>query len=155
VHIDSITTLQRREIQAPLVALLIREMIAEIGYDSAIKIASAAIQKDAVQSGRSLAEAYGGESLPELLRAIQEVWASGGALELAVLEASAERLSFDVTRCRYAELYERLGVKDLGGCLSCGRDAALIQAFNPRMRLERTRTIMQGDPVCDFRITLA
>jgi hypothetical protein len=150
----SIRTLQRREIQAPLVVLLIREMAAEIGLERALQIASAAIQKDATQAGQKLAETYGGESLHELLRAIQEVWASENALELTVLEDSDQRLAFNVTRCRYAELYERMGVKEFGGCLSCGRDAALIQSFNPRMKLERTQTIMQGSPVCDFRITM-
>jgi hypothetical protein len=35
--------------------------------------------------------------------------------------------------------------------LSCNRDAALIDGFNPAVTLTRTQTIMQGASCCDFR----
>jgi hypothetical protein len=101
-----------------------------------------------------MAEQYGGNSFKELIRMVSEVWAEEGALEFTVLEETSQTLRFDVTRCQYAELYERLGVKEFGDCLSCNRDASLIRAFNPRMQLLRTQTIMQGASSCDFRITL-
>jgi L-2-amino-thiazoline-4-carboxylic acid hydrolase len=56
-----------------------------------------------------------------------------------------------VTRCRYAEMYRALGIPELGEVLSCQRDAALIEGFNPGVTLERTHTIMQGAATCDFR----
>jgi len=37
--------------------------------------------------------------------------------------------------------------------LSCGRDFELISGFNPKMRLTRTKTIMEGCDCCDFRIS--
>jgi hypothetical protein len=45
-------------------------------------------------------------------------------------------------------------MKDLGAILSCGRDGALGDGFNPRMRLVRTQTIMEGAGHCDFRYTM-
>jgi hypothetical protein len=72
-----------------------------------------------------------------------------------VLEQSPERLSFNVTRCRYAEMYRALGLADLGASLSCQRDFALAQGFNPAIELTRTQTIMGGAPFCDFRFRLA
>ena len=68
-------------------------------------------------------------------------------------EQSDDRLSFDVTRCRYAELYRALGIPELGAVLSCNRDAALIDGFNPAVTFVRTQTIMEGAPCCDFRYT--
>ena len=61
---------------------------------------------------------------------------------------------FDVARCRLAELYEGLGVKDLGYFLSCCRDETFIAGFNPSIELARKQTIMQGAPVCGFRFAL-
>ncbi len=61
---------------------------------------------------------------------------------------------FDVTRCRYAELYEKAEMKELGFCLSCCRDELFTKGFNPRMKLLRTQTIMQGSSLCDFRFIL-
>ncbi len=52
-------------------------------------------------------------------------------------------------------MYRALGLSDLGGSLSCQRDYALAQGFNPAIELTRTQTIMEGAPFCDFRFRLA
>src|SRR4030043_161039 len=150
----TMSTLKRREIQSPIIACLIRELIREIGHDRAMEIASAAIQRDAIDAGKIMAEKFGGNSMKELIRFIKEGGAEENALEFTILEETNLILRFDVTRCRYAEMYDRLGIKELGYCLSCNRDAPLINSFNPRMKLSRTQTIMQGATKCDFRIII-
>jgi hypothetical protein len=149
-----ISTLKRREIQSPLLACVLDGFIGEVGYEKAMQVASAAIQKDAAQAGKMMTEKFGGNSIKEMIRMVREVWAEEGALEVTILEETNQTLSFVVTRCQYAELYDRLGVKEYGYCFSCNRDAALICGFNPRMQLSRTQTIMQGATSCDFRITI-
>ena len=52
-------------------------------------------------------------------------------------------------------MYRALGLADLGASLSCQRDYALAQGFNPDIELTRTQTIMEGAPLCDFRFRLA
>ncbi len=145
-----ITHLERREIQAPLAASLIRAYAEELGYEKAVAIASEAIQADAESAGAKAAEAYGGNGLRELARYIREVWTMDNALSINVLEYSETRLRFDVTRCRYAELYDKLGIKEFGVCLSCGRDEPFARGFNPHIHMKRTHTIMEGNRVCDF-----
>jgi hypothetical protein len=71
------------------------------------------------------------------------------------LEETDRNLSFNVTRCGYAELYQNMGILEFGYCLSCSRDEPFIQGFNSQIRLFRTQTIMQGAPYCDFRYVLA
>lgn len=150
----SISNLERREIQASFFACLIRAYTNVLGYDKALEVASSAIKEDAMQTGRSMAGKYGGNTLSDLLHIIREVWAEEDALEFDILENTSQALNFNVTRCRYAELYDRLGLKEYGYCLSCNRDEALIPAFNPGMKLFRTQTIMQGANICDFRISM-
>jgi hypothetical protein len=149
-----ISTLKRRELQAPLISELIRGFAAELGYEKAMQIAGKVVEQDAIRSGKVMAEKYDGNGIQELLRVLTEGWAEDDALEYTVLEQTDRVLNFDVTRCRYAELYGKLGVKEFGSCLSCSQDPAFIKAFNPRMNLVRTQTIMQGDSTCDFRISL-
>lgn len=144
--------LVQREIQMPLLASMLKDFIDAIGYDKAMAIATQTIQKDGAKAGRAMAEKYGGNGISDLLRVIEEVWAREKALEFEVLEKTEIRLRFNVTRCRYAELYDRLGIKEFGYCFSCNRDVPLIRAFNSRLKLLRTRTIMEGDPICDFLI---
>jgi hypothetical protein len=44
-----------------------------------------------------------------------------------------------------------LGIPELGTSLSCARDFALINGFNPNITLKRTKTLMEGADCCDFR----
>ena len=95
-----------------------------------------------------------GEQTLEAFARSLDRWRENGALEIEVLEQTPEKLSFNVTRCRYAEMYRALGLADLGASLSCQRDYALVQGFNPDIHLDRTQTIMEGAPHCDFRFRL-
>jgi hypothetical protein len=149
-----ISNLERREIQSPLIARLLAGFINEAGYEKTIQVASTAIQNDATEAGKIMAEKYGGNTIEILHRIVNEVWAEENALEFSILEETDEKLSFNVTHCRYVELYERLGIKEFGFCLSCNRDASLINGFNSHMKLNRSQTIMEGAEFCDFRIIM-
>jgi len=149
-----ISHLQRREIQAPIAACLIRGFARVMGRDKAKEVATAAVQADAMMAGKIMAEKYGGNSIKELGRIVREVWAEDDAMAIHILDETERSLSFDVTRCRYAELYEKAGMKELGFCLSCCRDEPFMKGFNPRMKLLRSQTIMQGSSLCDFRFVL-
>jgi hypothetical protein len=149
-----VSLFERRAIQAPIAACLIRAYAAAIGAEEALRVATDAIQADAKSSGTAVARALGGNGMEELARVAREMWAGDGALELSFIREDPRELRFDVTRCRFAELYDELGIKDLGYCLSCCRDETFIAGFNPSITLTRTRTIMEGAPVCDFCFTL-
>jgi len=149
-----VSHLQRREIQAPIAACLIRGFAKVMGHDKALEVATAAVQADAMMAGKMMTEKYGGNSIKVLGRVVREVWAEDDAMTIHILEETEQNLSFDVTRCRYAELYEKANMKELGSCLSCGRDEPFTKGFNPRMKLLRSQTIMQGSSRCDFRFVL-
>ena len=149
-----ITHLQRREIQAPIAACLIRGFANVMGQDRALEVATAAVQADAMMAGKIMAEKYGGNTMKELARIVREVWAEDDAMTIHILEETGQNLSFDVTRCRYAELYEKAEMQELGYFLSCCRDEPFTRGFNPQMKLLRSQTIMQGASLCDFRFVL-
>jgi hypothetical protein len=85
---------------------------------------------------------------------VREVLSKDDAMTMKFLEETDRNLSFNVTRCGYAELYQNLGILEFGYCLSCSRDEPFIQGFSPMFRLFRSQTIMQGAPYCDFRYVL-
>jgi hypothetical protein len=147
-----LTLLQQREIEARVLGPLIRAFAAELGEVHALGVVRGVITELARQAGADLAGALGEATLAAFARGLDR-WKEGGALEIDVLEQSPERLSFNVTRCRYAEMYRALGLADLGSSLSCQRDFALIEGFNPSITLTRTQTIMGGAPFCDFRFS--
>ncbi len=145
-----LTLLQRREIEAKIVAPLVRATIEEIGRDRALELLRRVISDLARESGAAMAREFADASLVAFAAGLDR-WKEGGALEIETLAQAPERLDFNVTRCRYAEMYRALGLADLGGSLSCQRDFALIEGFNPDVELTRTQTIMEGAPFCDFR----
>ncbi len=146
----ALTLLQRREIEAKVVGPLIRGFAAELGTEKALEVVRKVIAGLAHDAGAELAARLGEASL-EAFASCLDRWSEGGALEIDVLEATPERLDFNVTRCRYAEMYRALGLADLGSSLSCLRDFALIEGFNPDIELTRTQTLMEGASHCDFR----
>lgn len=147
----AITHLERRRIEAGVLIPMLRAFQAAIGRDRANEIARDVIVGLARQDGERWSAQYGND-LPALQR-VAEMWAAGGSLEIEKVGATAERLDFNVTRCRYAEYFQDLGLPELGALFHCSRDFAMAEGFNPGLKLQRTQTLMQGASHCDFRFT--
>jgi hypothetical protein len=75
-------------------------------------------------------------------------------MEMEVKEQTETSYVFNVTRCKYAEMYRDMGLGEIGHLLSCQRDATFCEGYDKRLRLKRTQTIMQGAHHCDFHYTL-
>ena len=152
-ELNEIGVLRRREVEARIVGPLFEAFAREIGRERAVQIARDVIVGIAQAQGREVARAQGRDDLAAFAAAL-EPWTRSGALQTEVLRQTEREYHFNVTRCRYAELYRALGVPELGAVLSCNRDFAMGAGFNPRLRLSRTQTIMEGASHCDFRYTL-
>ena len=151
-NLNEIGVLKRREIEARILMPVLEALGAQYGHAQVFETARQVIIDVARAQGKELAQRVGGDSLGHFAGALED-WKKGDAYRMDVLEQTDEKLSFNVTRCRYAEMYRALGIPELGEVLSCQRDAALIEGFNPDVTLTRTQTIMQGAPCCDFRYT--
>ena len=145
-----IGVLNRREVEARILAPMIDALGERFGREEVLEIIKDSIIKIAKEQGYDLAQAMGGCSNREF-QASLEFWKKDGALEIEILNDQEGHLDFNVTRCRYAEMYRALGIPELGSMLSCNRDYALIEGFNQAVQLQRTQTIMQGASYCDFR----
>ncbi len=148
--LNEIGVLKRREIEARIVAPLIEALGERFGREEVIEVAREVIVKLAMQQGADLAATMGGNSMSDFVEA-QSNWTKGNALEVEVLAQNDEQFDFNVTRCRYAEMYRVLGIPELGAVMSCNRDFMLMKGFNPDIELTRTQTIMDGAGYCDFR----
>lgn len=144
------TLLQQREIEARVLGPLIRGFERAIGREQTIAVVREVISALARDAGAEMARLFGEASLTAFAGCLER-WREDGSLEIEILRQDEEHLEFNVTRCRYAEMYHRLGLADLGSSLSCQRDFALVRGFNPEIHLTRTQTLMQGATHCDFR----
>lgn len=152
VELNEIGVLKRREIEARLLAPIVDALGQKFGRQEVLEVVRNVITGIARRQGRELAISLGRNDLQTYGKSV-EPWNRSGALQLRILDQNEDVLNFDVTECRYAELYRGLGIEELGSILSCGRDATFIEGFNQEIVLERKHTILQGSPACDFRFS--
>lgn len=148
-YMNAVGLLNRREIEARILAPLLHALALEFDPERVWEIARKVILDAAHQQGLQLAHSVDKNDLEHFAQ-FQETWKKDNAIQTEVLELSGKRFSFNVFRCRYAEMYQHLGVPELGKMLSCDRDFALIEGYNPNIQLTRTQTIMEGADLCDF-----
>jgi predicted ArsR family transcriptional regulator len=148
-YMNAVGLLNRREIEARLLAPLITALSAEFGRERVWEIVSRVVEEIAKKQGAQLASTLESNDLQQFAMTT-DTWKKDNAIQTEVLEQTRRKFSFNVYRCRYAEMYTHLGIPELGKTLSCDRDYALIEGFNPDITLTRTQTIMEGADICDF-----
>lgn len=145
-----IGVLARRETEARVLVPVIEALAEAFGRDAVVAIVRETIIGIAREQGADLARHMGGNGAAAFLESMK-YWRQDNALEIDVVAQDDSRLEFNVTRCRYAEMYRAMGIPELGALLSCNRDFALMEGFNADAKLTRTQTLLGGASHCDFR----
>jgi hypothetical protein len=140
--------LQQREIEMRVLGPVIRAFAAEFEKEKTYDLVRRTMQE--ISRGLGKEKSLGGGGLENLKSKCISKWNDGGALEVSIREDSDTILAFDVTRCDFADLYRELGFGDIGTLISCDRDAAFLDGFDPELELVRQKTLMEGEDLCDF-----
>lgn len=148
--LNEIGVLKRREIEARILGPFVEALADEFERERVLEILRDTIVNIARKQGAERAVAMGDNSLEAFANSTGD-WRKGNALEIEILEQNEDRYDFNVTRCRYAEMYRSLGMGELGAVLSCNRDYSLVEGFNGDIELVREQTIMKGASCCTFR----
>ena len=148
---EVIPLLARRRAEAVVLGHVYDVVTAKFGAEVAASVVAQAVEAAARQAGQAFArEAPRGPSL-EHFAGVVEIWRQQDSLEVRDLQRSQTDLRFEVTRCRYAELYADLGLpQELRYTLSCRRDAAFAAGYSPALALERSPTLAEGSSGCRF-----
>ena len=143
--------IERRRIEAELLKEVYETLRTELGMEPAKRLIAESVRRSAIAQARDFAATEpGGTSLQSFMD-IQKHWTASGALEIEVVRKAPDAFDFNVTRCRYAEMYREMGLAEIGPLLSCQRDGAFCEGYDPKLTMERTQTIMGGASHCDFR----
>jgi imidazole glycerol phosphate synthase subunit HisF len=147
---QQLAMLERRRIEAAILKHVYDTLQASHGKDVAQRTLATAVRAAAMAQAREMAEKVNGKTSMQTFIDRQELWTRGGALERDVIEQNEGRYRFNVTRCKYAEMYRDMGLGEIGHLLSCQRDGTFCEGYDKRLKLKRTQTIMQGASHCDF-----
>jgi hypothetical protein len=78
------------------------------------------------------------------------------ALTHEVVQDTGDVFELRVTECINATCFNDEGLGgEIGHACVCNMDYAWPTAFNPRFRMERTKTLMRGDDCCNHRYLVA
>lgn len=143
--------LERRRIEAEILKPVYEEMAARLGDTVAQEILGSAITKAALAAASAFAASEPNGTSLQSFADLQHLWTKDDALRIEVKRRDDTHFDYDVTRCRYAEMYREMGLGHIGHLLSCNRDAAFCTGYDPRITMERTQTLMGGDACCNFR----
>jgi len=67
----------------------------------------------------------------------------------SIEEDTPTKLSFKFTECLWAKTFKEMNATTIGYTICCHPDFAMAKAFHPKVKLERTKTLMQGDNFCN------
>ena len=69
-------------------------------------------------------------------------------LEFTITEDTADKLTFKFTKCLWAKTFLEINEPGIGYAMCCYPDYAMAKIFNPKLKLIRNKTIMQGNDYC-------
>ncbi|MCM2561629.1 L-2-amino-thiazoline-4-carboxylic acid hydrolase [Lutimaribacter sp. EGI FJ00015] len=151
MDINDIPILLRRKIEAMILKHVLEVITERSGREEAEAVIGDTCSRSAIEQGEQLAEALGRTPNLTDFAEILPNWTREDALQIELLEATEDKMDFNVRRCRYSEMYKEMGLGDIGHLLSCNRDGDFCIGYNPDIELTRTQTIMKGASHCDFR----
>lgn len=123
---------------------LVRAMEAELGKARAHQLVREALDT----ANRAIVAQRGSLLDIPTLAAEFAGFGEGVRYEFVTLEQTDALLRNQVTHCDYAEFMEQIGARDLGELLICNGDFAMADQLG--LKLERTKTCMNGNGQCDF-----
>jgi len=147
-----ITLLDRVKIQTELLVPLLRDLRVELGNEKANEIVYKSLRSILRKHYQELGALKNGSG--------KEKWASltedllkiiGNDVEIEHLQDDEQVLNLDVTGCRYAQYFHRLGESELGSILTCEIDEHTVEVGKTDVKLDRPQTIMKGGKRCQFR----
>jgi L-2-amino-thiazoline-4-carboxylic acid hydrolase-like protein len=146
--------IEQVKIQAQVLVPLVKALQAELGEERANAIVRNALGDLYRKYGEKWWRTQGTRNLGEKIASAFEMFAAGDALEYQVVKKTPDAFEVNVTECRYAQFYNKIGAPELGFLLTCSADFSHAEGFGADVQLTRTQTIMQGASHCDFRYAL-
>ncbi len=76
------------------------------------------------------------------------------ALTFKLVEDTPNAVEARITECLWAKTFREADAADIGYACMCHTEFAAVPAFNPKMKLIFTRTLMQGHDCCNPRYVM-
>jgi hypothetical protein len=134
---------------APLMQRLGQELGGEDRFIEMLKRASCDVVSEGAQNSAKSAPSNDLAAFTAALRDLNHF--RKHVLTFDVVEDTDTAFQIQVTECLWAKTFHEAGAADIGYATICHPDFAACQAFNPKIKMIRDKTLMQGDDCCNHR----
>jgi hypothetical protein len=131
--------------------LLGKWMMEETGRDKTLEYLKKYTTQRMLEAGRTQASQATSQSLREYTEQFRKLENYKNSLVMEIVEDSESAFELKVTECLWASTFLTADAGDLGTALVCHGDYAWAEGFNPKIKLVRDKTLMQGDSYCNHR----
>ena len=146
--VQEVTTYQSLHLLLHGLALLIEALIDR--HDKQGELIAYDTLKRWVEAGRG-EEVDAEEFLKVFKTPFDPATRHGAGLDYTLVRATADEVVLHIHDCAWARYYQERHPR-IGYLLACSMDETSYRGMNPRIRMQRTKTLMEGGGFCDFRI---
>ena len=131
--------------------LLGKWMKEDMGSENALEYLKKFSSNLMFERGQAQARKSANKSLRDYTEQFRNIDNYKNVLVMEIVEDTEKAFELKVTGCLSASTFLDADAGDLGRALVCHADYAWAEGFNPRIKLVRDKTIMQGDAYCNHR----
>jgi hypothetical protein len=131
---------------------IFKVLSAQMGPEKFIPMVKEATATVATYQAKAIAHRFPKNDLSSfvsLFRSDDPFWKH--ALTLQTVEDTENIIEFKVTECLWAKTFRDADAAEIGYAAICHSDFEASTAFNPKLKLIRTKTLMQGHDCCNHR----
>ena len=136
---------------------IMQNLADDIGRDNFIAMLKKASSKAAAQNAQKMAQDSTKHDLAAFMAAQNKQRTDrhrAHTQTVRVVEYKTKAIGLKITECLYAKIFREADASDIGYAYICHPNYAASQAFNPKIRLIRSKTLMQGHDCCNHRWVL-
>ena len=135
----------------------LKNLAHQVGRDQLIEMLKKSSLTIGEEHGKASAQARPNHDLSTYGNHLESMFTKPGFWSSVVsydnLQKGEKAVSIHFTECLWAKTFRDANAPDLGYAAACFQDYGSIQGFNPKIKLTRSQTLMQGGDHCDFEWT--
>jgi hypothetical protein len=131
---------------------LLKFLSEEIGRERLITLLKKHADEQGTEIGKMFAKRSGGNDFAVLKKIFNPDSPNfKNSLTMTITEDTANVHELKVTECIFASTFLEAEAGDLGFATICYADYNMASGFNPKVKMVRDKTLMQGDAYCNHR----
>jgi hypothetical protein len=130
---------------------LVKAMQEEMGEKETIEFLKNYTSNRMLDYGKSQASDTDDHSLHQYTEQFRNVDTYQNTLVMEIVEDTDKAFELKVSECLWASIFRDADAGEIGFAMVCHGDYAWAEGFDPKIKLIRDKTLMEGAPICNHR----